>query len=380
MQTLTQSESSRERAVRGYSGTSSRRRRAVPPVHAQLKCLRASQTEVCALFGGAPLEDARWSVIATSVPFDRRAWPFPQFSARGAFGRTWTKDTYDSDTMQVVQRERIDQAAAQALPDSRFASAWELETLLRERLCGIPPGAPFAVYEVHTGFDPNALDVLARGGRVQFSEPLSADDLQHLAQFIECYPDVEIRVHGFSTRPFDLRSLAAFQALRALTIQTGRLEGTGALEALRSCGRLRVGPLDRPATLPTLSSLPDLCEIEVRGRHTDLRAVAACSHLTALALIDVPAMDLGALACREVLADLTIAHCAAQSRTDRRNCRHWPNFACAICGWTRCPTSRATPPCARSSFEESRACATLPRWHERRCSENSRLRACRNST
>ena len=287
------------------------------PSHDELKLLRHEKAAACSLFGGAPLEELRWSMVATAVPFDREAWPFPHFGSRGAFGRTWTRHAYDPGTMQAVRSEPTDESLARDLPDSRFANAWELETLLRERMCAGAPREPLAVYELRAGFDPAALELLSRGGRVQFSEQLAARDLQILAQFLERHPHVETRVHGFSTRPFDLRSLSAVHSLRALSLEARLLQHVDALTAFKHLQRLRVGPIDHFLPLDVLQALPALRELEVRGRHAGVSAIASCTGLEALGLINTPPVDLSRLACAPVLRELTIAH-NAQPLSDMR--------------------------------------------------------------
>jgi hypothetical protein len=278
------------------------------PTHDQLKALRSTDAVACSLFGGAALEDSRWNVIATSVPFDREAWPFPQFASRGAFGRTWTRRTYDPQTMQIVQTETIDEQHAAELPDARFATEHELEALLRERISGITPREPMAIYEVQPGFDPAGLHLLARGGRVQFSEMLAPNDLGVLAGFISQHPAVELRVHGFSTRAFDLRSLSAFHTLHALTLDVKRLEHPNALTLLTGLRRLRIGPLEQAVRFESVAALPSLHALEVCGERADVSAAAACPALEELTLIDAPPVDFARFSSTLRLRELTIAH------------------------------------------------------------------------
>ncbi len=279
-----------------------------PLSHDDLKALRPDDAVTCALFGGAALEDLRWRIIATSVPFDRQAWPFPQFASRGAFGRTWSRRTYDPQTMQIVQTETIDERTGMLLPDARFATPPELEGFLRERICGIPPREPLAVYEVQRGFDPSALQLLSRGGRVQFSEELGADELRVLAAFISEHPGVELRVHGFMTRPYDLSTLAEFRTLHSLTLDIRRLARPEALVHLKALQRLRVGRLEHAVSLSSLADLQLLRALELRGERSDVPAAGACETLEELTLIDTPSIDISHLASAPVLRELTIAH------------------------------------------------------------------------
>ncbi len=279
--------------------------------HGELKALQAADAAACALFGGAALEDLRWNMIATSVPFDRQAWPFPQFASRGAFGRTWTRRTYDPQTMQVVKTESIDERDAALLPDARFGTPPELEAYLRERICGIPPREPLAIYELQPRFDPASLQLLSRGGRVQFSEMLAADELRLLAAFIAEHPRVELRVHGFSTHAFDLRTLSDFSALHSITLDVRNLAHPEAVTYLQGLQRLRIGRLDHAIDLQSLASLPALRALEMSGQFADVAHASACERLEELTLIDTLPIAIAGLASASVLRELTIAHAAA---------------------------------------------------------------------
>jgi hypothetical protein len=280
------------------------------PTHDELKALKARDAAACSLFGGAGLEDARWQIVATSLPFDREAWPFPQFVSRGAFGRVWTRRIYDPQTMRIVETHEIDEMAARDFPDARCAGPDELEEFLRERICGDVPSRALAICEVNSGFEPDTLHILSRGGRVQFSEPLTREDLDSLAGFVARNPDVELRVHGFSTRPFDLRTLSPFQALRALTVDARQCVNVDGLTALSQLHRLRIGAQERPLLLQVLTKLSALRDLELHGQNADVEAMRNCPHLENLTLIDTPPIKLQELACAQVLQMLTIAHVA----------------------------------------------------------------------
>lgn|GEM_PF-6032847 len=278
------------------------------PAHEELKALRPDDAAACALFGGAPLEESRWSIVATSVPFDREAWPFPQFVSRGAFGRVWTRHTYDPDTLAAIVSHPIDEATANGAPDARFATACELEDLLRERLCDAARREPLAVYEVRAGFDAAGLRIISRGGRVQFSEKLSAAELQTIAQYIASHPEIELRVHGFSTTAFDARALVAFQALRSLILDVKLCDHLEAIGALTHLHRLRIGAQTRALPLDVLPAMRALHELEVSGKNADVSMAGRCSYLESLTLIDTRAVDFAHLKSAPLLRELTIAH------------------------------------------------------------------------
>lgn len=274
------------------------------PSHEELKTLSAADAAACALFGGAPLEDARWRIVATSVPFDRGAWPFPQFVSRGAFGRTWSVRTYDPESMQTARTEPAD-ASAHNLPEAHFAGADELEALLRERICGVAPAQPLAVYQTGGAIEREGLQLLARGGRIQFDEALTGAQLDVLAAFIAEHPEVELRVHSST---FDLVRLQRFGALRSLVIDVATACNSGALQALQDLRRLRIGAMAERLPLDALHALPKLRALELAGRKADLAGVAACAELESLTLVDAPPLHPAHLRSAPHLRELTIAH------------------------------------------------------------------------
>jgi hypothetical protein len=276
----------------------------VVPSHDDLKRLRAQDAAACALFGGAPLEDARWEIVATSVPFDRSAWPFPQFASRGAFGRTWSVRTYDPESMQTVRSDAADAAAARELPDARFAVADELEALLRERICGVVPSEPLAIYEAGEAVEDAGLQLLERGGRLQFGPAISDASLDRAAAFIAQHPEVELRVHGGE---FDLQKLRRFSELRFLILEVQPTNGA-ALPPLQELRRVRIGQQAQFLRLEALAGLPDLRELEVRGANADLEAVRACPALESLTLVDTPPLRFSTLASAPRLREIIIAH------------------------------------------------------------------------
>ena len=274
------------------------------PSHDELKRLRAEDAAACSMFGGAPLEDARWEIVATSVPFDRSAWPFPQFSARGAFGRTWSVRTYDPESMQTVRSEAADVAVARDLPDARFAVADELEALLRERICGVVPAEPLAIYEAGETVEDAGLQLLERGGRLQFGPAIAPASVERAAAFIAQHPEVELRIHGGD---FDLEKLRRFDNLRFLILEAPATNG-GVLASLGQLRRLRIGQQAQALRLDALAALPHLRELEVRGPKAELEAVRACPALESLTLVDTPPLRLSALASAARLRELVIAH------------------------------------------------------------------------
>jgi hypothetical protein len=276
------------------------------PSHDELRSLRLQDAATCALFGGAAIEDARWPLIATSLRFDREAWPFPQFASRGAFGRTWSLRVYDPQTMQTVATQPSSEADAAGLPDARFSNAQELETLLRERICSISPPQPIAVAEVRSPLIPASLHVIARGGRVQFSEQLEDADLEQIARFIAANPEVELRVHGFAR--FDARMLQRFESLRSLILEVDALLHAEALSSLVQLRTMRLGAMDEPLPPEALAHLPQLRTLELHGGATSVESLDSLPAIETLALVDAGRVRIAELPCSGNLRDLTLAH------------------------------------------------------------------------
>lgn len=271
-----------------------------------LKALRAQGAVACALFGGAGIEEARWRVIATSLPFDPTAWPVPPFASRGVFGRTWSAIAYDPETMSIASRAAITSEQAAHLPDARFATPEELESLLRLRIAGETPEVPLSVYEVRSPVDASSLQLLARGGRVQFSEMLAESDLDALAAFIAAHPGVELRVH--SIVDFDLRTLVRFGQLRSLLLDVPSAIHAEALAHLRLLESFKRGRADRGFALDALVELPQLHRLELHGANADVRVAQALPRLDSLTLYATPAIRLERMQSAPRLRTLVLSH------------------------------------------------------------------------
>lgn len=274
------------------------------PTHGELRALRAEDALVAMLFGGAPIEQARWPILATSLAFDPGAWPFPRFASRGAFGDAWTEVHYDPETLQIVERSAVDPQTVAHLPDARFARAHEAEALLRRLIAGEPAPRTQSVCEVRSPIGLERLQAVAHGGRIQFSTPLDAQDADALARFIEAHPAVQLRVHGFR-RGFDAVQLQRFSALRSLQLDVHVLQHANALENLRALQTLRLGAMQ--LGLHFLESLPQLRELELRGTRAPLTPLRRLHALQRLTLENTPTFDLHLVAQANLQA-LSLAH------------------------------------------------------------------------
>lgn len=275
----------------------------------EMKALRAQDAVACSLFGGAGLEEARWRIIATSLPFDPQAWPFPQFASRGVFGRTWSAINYDPETMSAASRMAVTPDQAAQLPDARFATPEELETLLRLRIAGETPEVPLSVYEVRSPVHAAGLQLLARGGRVQFSEMLPENELDTLAAFIAAHPGVELRVHTIAN--FDLRALLRFHAVRSLVLDVPSAANAAALSQLRALESFKLGRADRRILLDALLELPQLRRLELHGAKAHSDIAEALPRLDSLTLYATPPISLERMHSAQRLRTLVLSHVPA---------------------------------------------------------------------
>jgi hypothetical protein len=257
------------------------------------------------LFGGSAIEEARWDLIATSLAFEPPEWPFPAFASRGAFGDAWVQVRYDPQTLQIIERRAIDDATAATLPDARFAAAEDAERILRAKIAGESPPAAQSIVEVRSPLEPQRLHALERGGRIQFSTPLTRVDLDRLAAFIERHPNVELRVHGFR-HGFDAAQLSRLRALRELTVDVHELQHPDALRELHALRVLRIGHAQ--LHLGFLDALTGLQTLELRGTRARLDPVTDLPSLLALVLENTAPVDLHALRSASVLQTLVLAH------------------------------------------------------------------------
>ena len=103
------------------------------PAHDAFRSLRSEHALLNAHFGGAPIEDRRWPLIATSLPFDESRWPRPPLR-------------------------------------SGFATAEQIEALLLGAMAGTSSQPPLHVREVRSRLG-GRLGELPAGTRVQLREP-----------------------------------------------------------------------------------------------------------------------------------------------------------------------------------------------------------------
>ncbi|HET6894536.1 MAG TPA: leucine-rich repeat domain-containing protein [Candidatus Baltobacteraceae bacterium] len=275
------------------------------PSHDALRALTAQDAIAAMLFGGAPLEDDRWHLIATSLGFDPSLWPLPDFASRGAFSESWTKVRYDPESLQIVERCKIGPHEAAALPDARFAGAHDAEVLLRRAIAGEPFARTHTVCEMRSPLDEERLKSLEDGGVVQFSTPLTSTDLDRLAAFIHAHPQVVLRVHGFH-HGFDAAQLVRFESLRTLVLDAHRVQHAQQLRALRQMRSLRIGAAR--LNLDVLDDLTELSSLELRGTRAALAPVLRLPNLRSLVLEGTPPFDLRTSTGAQQLEHLVLAH------------------------------------------------------------------------
>ncbi|HZZ64158.1 MAG TPA: hypothetical protein VFE17_01545 [Candidatus Baltobacteraceae bacterium] len=273
------------------------------PSHADLVRLGPQDAVMCALFGGAALEEARWALVAASLHLRAERWPFPDFCLRGAFGRTWQRVTYDTSTMAVQSSQTVNESGARELPDARFATPQEIEDRLRQRL-GLAMHAPaLSIYEIAAGFDPAALSIVLPAGRLQVRGELPQRERALLAGFINRNPGVELRVCAPSR--FDVSMLSDLTMLTRLILDTPHLQHPQALRALTRLQHVRIwASCDRTA----LPFLPSLRSLELVGAPRAGDAVEQCAHLQSVTFAGGVPERFDRLAARQGIRELSIRH------------------------------------------------------------------------
>lgn len=273
------------------------------PTHDDLLRLRARDALMCALFGGAALDEARWTPVAVSLHVRPEQWPFPDFALRGAFGRTWQRVTYDPCTMTIRSSQTVAASDARDLPDARFATPSEIEHRLRGRLGLASNAPPFAVYEIAPGFDPAALSIVAPCGRLQMRSELPQRDRAIVAEFINRNPGVELRVCAPSR--FDLTMLSNFTMLRRLILDTPHIDSPHVFGSLFDLQHLRVwASCDRTA----IGMLPALRSLELLGTPQAGDAIERCAYLQSIAFIGGAPQRFDRLAAAAGIRELSIRH------------------------------------------------------------------------
>ncbi|HEV3154801.1 MAG TPA: Imm26 family immunity protein [Candidatus Baltobacteraceae bacterium] len=244
------------------------------PAHEHLRELRSADAVLTTYFGGTGLEEQRWPIIATSLTLDETRWPAPPPA------------------------------------DGRYATPIRVERMLRAVLRGEEPETPLAVYEARPPIDTVALHTIQHGGRVQFSRPLSAADIDALGAFFRERSDVELRVHGAWPDGFDLRTLLRVNAVQSLVLDCRRMRGSDALSALVSLRSLRVGATEYPVALGALRDMLHLRSLHLRGAMAEVEILQHLRELKSLSLIDTRPLRLASIASAHTLKRLTIAHTA----------------------------------------------------------------------
>lgn len=275
------------------------------PSQDELRALTADDAVAAMLFGGAPIDHGRWEIVATSLAFDERAWTFPHFFSRGAFGQAWTHVVYDPQTLQIVERRPVDGQQVQGLPHAAFASAHEVEEALRTRVAGHEPPPANSICEIRSPIDSERLRAVEGGGCIQFSTPLRPQDFDVLRAFIEVHAGIRVRVHGFR-RGFDATQLAQFAGLRDLTLDVDHVQHAQALASLHALRTLRIGAAQ--LDLAFVSALAQLQTLELRSTRASLAPLERCPELRTLYLENTPRINCTAMANARGLRSLTLAH------------------------------------------------------------------------
>jgi len=140
---------------------------------------------------------------------------------------------------------------------------------------------------------------------VQFSQTLSAGELQKAADLMRHRPDVELYVYGLAATNLDF--LQYFSDLRRLHLSLYKLEDIGGLSHLNgSLEELTLGGTKKAFSLRFVETLPNLRALFLVGHKKDLASIQILSKLRKLGLSGITLPDLSALSPMKELQDLSI--------------------------------------------------------------------------
>ena len=109
------------------------RRESVPTLE-DVQGLSPNEAVLVEIFGHLGLRDRTWPILGAMKPWNREAWPIPEFCrTQSLTGRTW-RVTYGDDLATPVREERCTAEVASTLRPDRLAGAGAVEIGLTKLL------------------------------------------------------------------------------------------------------------------------------------------------------------------------------------------------------------------------------------------------------
>lgn len=233
-----------------------------------LRALDPGRALLATHFGGAPLEERRWPIVATSLAFEQTKWPY------------------------APQREP-------------YATAAQVEALLLGALDAAGRQDPFEVRELRPPLEWAQLCDLGPGARIQLREPPSPADCALLATLLQSRGDLELRLHG----SIDLASLAGVSGeVRTLTLDAIDPCAQPPLEAFEQLRALHVGRTSGDVDLRALTRLPHLRVLRLEGPHAQVGVLRELHALEELELSATRPFRIADLGSAPLLRRLVLRH------------------------------------------------------------------------
>jgi hypothetical protein len=144
--------------------------------------------------------------------------------------------------------------------------------------------------------------------RVQFCTALTDKDFEKLANFLEAYPHVELRVYGDYRRIANLRFLKHFPFIRRLSIETFNLSAFDGIEYVSDeLESLTIGQTkSKKHSLQFLTRFSKLRNLEIGSHTKNIDVVSSLKSLENLTLRSITLPDLSLLLPLKSLLSLSI--------------------------------------------------------------------------
>ena len=142
---------------------------------------------------------------------------------------------------------------------------------------------------------------------VQFSAPLTEEDLASLARFLEAYPQIPLRIFGHYQGASNLSFLRYFPSLQGFQADVYEIESWEGLHHLPPTLKfLGLGPTRRRFSLSPLARFEELTDLALDGHRKDLAVIGDLRALGFLTLRSITLPDLKLLSPLRKLRGLAL--------------------------------------------------------------------------